>query len=133
MPDEQTTDWLPPEAVVIRGGKMKRGPMEKRVKKDRRKLGFYGLSCCSLRDYTYDELDALARIAQMPQPKLRASTVGRIRDAGEGFDVLPTPSENNPAHATLKLPDPPSDRDWEKLEEIFDEPVNNVAALEEGR
>lgn len=68
----------------------------------------------------------------MPQPKLRASTVGRIRDAGEGFDVLPTPNEHNPVHATLKLPESLTDEVWEKLDEVFDEPVDNAASLERG-
>ncbi len=104
--------------------------MEERAKKDRSKLGFYGLSCAALPDYTPDRVDDLAKKARMPQPMLRASTVGRIRDAGEGFDVLPTPTEHNPAHATLKLPEPPTDRDWETIEEIFDEPIRNAAVLE---
>jgi hypothetical protein len=101
--------------------------MEERAKADRPKLGFYGLSCCSARGYSRD---GLARVANMPQPKLRASTVGRIRDAGAGFDVLSTPKRHNPVHATLKLPAPPNDEDWEALEAAFDEPVNNVASLE---
>jgi hypothetical protein len=130
--DERATRELPPETVVIRGGKMKRGPMAARAKKDREKLGIYGLSCACLPDYSYEDLDDLARIAQMPQSVLRASTVGRIRGAGEGFDVLLTATEKNPAHATLKLPDPPTDRDWETIEEIFDEPIRNAAVLQGG-
>jgi hypothetical protein len=127
VPDQAPTDWLPPEAVVIRGGKMSRGPMERRANADRPKLGYYGLSCCSAPGYTRDEL---ARIAGMPQSHLRASTVERIRNAGAGFDVLPTPTRHSSVHATIKLPEPPRDADWEALEAAFDEPVNNVAALE---
>jgi hypothetical protein len=99
--------------------------MEERAKRVHRTRGFYDLSCDCLPGHTRDEL---ARIAQYPNTKLRESSVGRIRQAG--FDIFPSPTRRSRAHSTLRLPDPPTDRDWEKLEEAFDEPVNNVAALE---
>ena len=128
MSDEQAPDWLPPAAVVIRGGKMKRGPMEARVRKDHEKLGMYALSCCCSSS-VYDR-DELARIAQMPHRELRASTVERIRAAG--FEISATPTHNNPTHATLRLPEPLRDEDWDALEAAFDDPVPNVATLEGG-
>jgi hypothetical protein len=104
---------------------MERAPMEERVERVHRTTGFYDLSCDCLPRHTRDEL---ARIAQYPNTKLRESTVGRIRNAG--FQIFPSPTGRSRAHCTLRLPDPLSDRDWEKLEEIFEEPVNNVATLE---
>lgn len=101
--------------------------MKKRVKRDYQKLGIYGLSCDCLPGYSRDQL---ARLVEYPNPKLRESTVGRVRNAG--FEIFPAPTRRSRAHATLKLPDPLTEQDWERLEEIFDEPVDNIASLERG-
>ncbi len=66
----------------------------------------------------------IARRAELPHAVIRTSTVGRIREAG--YDVAPSGGRG---HADLKLPSPPSDDDWKKLNEVFGEPEPNVARL----
>lgn len=68
--------------------------------------------------------DEVARVAQQPHSVVRESTVEQIREAG--YDVVPSPQFGE-GHADLKLPNPPSVEDWQKLEEIFSEPVPNAA------
>jgi hypothetical protein len=80
--------------------------------------GEYALSVCSLPTGDFDEV---ARVANLPNGQLRASTVGRIRQAG--YEIVR--SEPPPAHADLMLMGEPNDHDWETLRATFDPPVPN--------
>lgn len=68
--------------------------------------------------------DEIAQIAQQPHSVIRESTVEQIREAG--YDLVPSPWFGE-GHADLKLPTPPSAEDWQRLDEVFSEPVPNVA------
>jgi hypothetical protein len=121
---------LPDQAVVVRGGRMvSRESLRESAEdyfawtKAQTGEGIYGLSVCSLANQTGDEIAHAVGTARLPQTTMRESTVGTLR--GFGYEVLPS----GPAgHATLVLPNPPSDDDWDNLEEAFDEPRHNPVA-----
>jgi len=82
--------------------------------------GEYALSV-----FAEDGLDTeeIAQVAELPHGVIRESTVERIREAG--YEVVPSTWIAR-GHADLKLPNPPSDEDWRRLEEVFSEPKPNV-------
>lgn len=114
---------LPDDAVVIRGGLMAMADLRRSAQIHFDHEGRYALSVFCGVDAS---ADAIARAASLPHPKIRQSTVGRIRRAG--FDVVR--SEGPPGHADLVLPDPPTDDDWRALEAAFDPPRHNAATME---
>ena len=85
--------------------------------------GVYGLSVCSLPDSTAEQIAEAAGTGRLPQTTMRTSTVGTLR--AFGYDVVPT---GQSPHATLTLPNPPSDTDWEHLQQAFDSPRHNPVA-----
>ena len=57
---------------------------------------------------------------------IRQTDVGRLRDVG--FDVV---LSGRPGHATLTFQGLPSDKDWDELQQAFDEPEGNPFPREE--
>ena len=86
----------------------------------------YGLSLSTWPGSTAEEI--AMRPGGPPHSMMRASTVRRLRQAG--FDLEPT---GRPGHVTLYLPDPPTEEDWERLEQAFGPAVPNPAARPMGR
>ena len=85
--------------------------------------GIFGLSVCSLPGRTADAIATIVGTDRLPHTWMRESTVGRLHEAG--FDVVPTGWRG---HATLMLPNPPTDDDWNRLEAAFDKPRDNPVA-----
>lgn len=63
----------------------------------------------------------------LPQNKMRVAQVGALRE--HGYDVTLT---GEPGHASVFLPTPPMDTDWQNLEEIFGDPEDNPVAKGKG-
>src|SRR5438552_2320289 len=102
---EGTSPLLPSKAIVIRGGVMEPRTMEINAYTAYDETGEYSLSVASLPEA---DIDTIARVANLPYPQVRVSSVGRIRAAG--YEVVP--SEPPPAHADLRLGGIPTDQDW---------------------
>ncbi len=81
-------------------------------------FGEYALSMWSLPGA---DVATIAATADLPHSVVRTSTVGRIRAAG--YELVR--SEPPPAHADLKLPNPPTDDDWATIRGAFDDPIPN--------
>jgi hypothetical protein len=109
---------LPDDAVVVRGGVMEPRVLQVNAQTHYDDCGEFALSVASLRDASIEDI---TRVALLPNNQIRVSTVGRIRSCG--YEVVP--SEPPPAHADLKLPNPPTDDDWETLRSIFDDAIPN--------
>jgi hypothetical protein len=109
---------VPPEAIVIRGGVMQRKSLEDAVE-----ISFAEEHVHNLSVYTHpsNELDEIARLAGLPNPKLRVTTAGAIYDAGYNLENW----DESTGHADLVLPTPPGDADWLALEQIFELPIAN--------
>jgi hypothetical protein len=118
---------LPDHAVVVRGGRSAINDMKCSVARTRSKQRLKGeLERPVLSVFTDPELGAEGICAQAPilrgWKKIRVSTVGELR--ARGFAVCP-PGDDG--HATLELPDPPTDDDYERLHGAFGEPQENPA------
>jgi hypothetical protein len=131
---------LPDDAVVIRGGQMRRRQdLIDAAETCQEKLGFPGLSVYSwptarsagevafrvkaVRDRTGKKI--------LMNGDLRKSTAGRIRNAGTAkrhpFSLVKTGEDEE--HYTLRLPSPTTSRDWDLLDQIFDGPEINPVGL----
>src|SRR4051812_24908033 len=96
---------LPDEAGVIRGGRVGLTAALRESAADCfAKTGTCGLSVCSLPDLSAEEIAIEVGTGRLPHPTMRRSTVGALRAVG--FDVVPS---GHYGHATLKLPDAPTD------------------------
>lgn len=124
MPDAEgePLDCLPDDAVVVRGGLMLPADFARGVQSHFDTEGVYALSVFSTARRTADEI---AIAVPLPHPKIRTSTVGRVRAAG--YDVVSSPGP--PGHADLLLRKPPTDDDWRTLDRIFDVPRANPATI----
>lgn len=112
---------LPDEAFVVRFGRMLRRDLERSALKYAAfHPGEYGISVFSLPDRSWREI---ASGAGLGHSVIRVSTVGAIRSGG--YDVVPSPPADPRGHSTLMLPTEPTDEDWEKLWEVFGEPIPN--------
>jgi hypothetical protein len=119
---------LPDEAVVVRGGVLPsleaaRESAEDCFEEMQRQSGegVYGISVCSLPDRTAEQiLRDLQESNRLPHPKIRQTSVGRLR--GLGFDVWPSGWFG---HATLEFSRLPTEQDWERIQLAFRAPERN--------
>lgn len=116
--DESATGGLSLDAVVVRGGKMKRRSLVNAAERHNLIRGGYAISVWCLPERTGEQIAAYSTEAVgLNYPDLRETTVGRLYEAG--FEMTQTGKRG---HYTLWLPSPPSDSDWQRLDEIFSEP-----------
>lgn len=109
-------DDLPDDAVVIRGGPMTAANVIRRARKDRERLGLFGVSAFagSSSETTVAEL---VERGEIPHAVLNRSTVGRIRSAGfviRRFGRWP--------HCTIDLGDDADEDASARLVAAFDQP-----------
>jgi hypothetical protein len=126
---------LPDDAVVIRGGTMRRKDMVASVRRYVALThGVYGLTVWSWPAMTAGDI-AMRVKETHPQGRnpvahgqLRQTTAGKIREpgtSGETFQLVKTGAEG---HYTLTFPAEPTDADWERLEAMFGPAEPNPAA-----
>lgn len=116
-PDEPLGDFLPDDAIVVRGGEMAPDRVQKNALAHFRDCGVYGVSVWSIPDLSAHEIVRTVRRADpldLPHGQMRISTVGQIREAG--YELVPTGPRH---HFTLLLPTPPTDDDWDRLQALF--------------
>ena len=65
--------------------------------------------------------EEISRLGNAPNPRMRISTIGRLREAG--FDPYPDPPPEG--HIGLRFAQMPSDEELNSLISLFDEPVEN--------
>jgi hypothetical protein len=113
---------LPDEAVVVRGGLSSPMTLAKNAlghhDDPANVRGDFAISACSLPNMSAEDL---ARIGQVPHPRIRETTVGRLRAAG--YDVIR--DEPPQGHALIMLPRLPTDRDYVTISALFDPPRLN--------
>jgi hypothetical protein len=133
---EQPAGHLPDDAVVIRGGEMKRKTlMLSATKYEATYPGEYGLTFWSWPGMTADEIALRVGGDRLMHPSLRKCTAGLIRSLqvsdGRPLDLVRTGQQEG--HYTLLLPCPPTDDDLDRLSQLFDPPQPNPAAPRGGR
>lgn len=109
---------LPDDAVVVRGGLMKRERTMANARASFEEVGAYGLSVWSVPDLDADGIVRLARShgrEYLPHGQVRASTVGELRPYTLHID-------EPEGHYLLQLPTPPAEADWDALERAFADP-----------
>lgn len=115
---------LPDEALVIRGGLSAPETLLKNALEHHddpaNARGDFAISAWSLPDKSGDDL---AHVASVPHPRIRETTVGRIRAAGYNV-VRDEPPEG---HALITLPRLPTDTDYMTISDLFDPPRLNPA------
>jgi hypothetical protein len=117
---DEENDRLPDGAVVIRFGESVPETLRKTALAHHDERGDFAISAVSRAGATADELASLGALAH---PKIRETTVGRIRAAG--YDVI---SDELPeGHALIMLPRLPADDDWTAISDLFDPPRLNPA------
>jgi hypothetical protein len=117
---------LPDDAVVIRGGISAPDSLRKTALAHHDEEGDFAISVASLAGV---DGDALAGLARFSHPRIRETTVGRVR--AEGYDVVPDPPPD--WHALIMLPHLPADDDWTRISNSFDPPRDNPSLeLQEG-
>jgi hypothetical protein len=121
---------LPDDAIVVKGGlisnpeKLRGDALDCYAKLEvRGEEPVHGVSVCSLPDCTADEIARAVGTFRLPQTQMRVSTVGQL----ELYGYLVVPSGQY-GHATLIFPGSPTEGDWENLQQIFDDPVDNPVA-----
>jgi len=129
----QAQSALPPDAVVIRGGKdmtitTLASGFDNYCQK-RREHGLsdeYAISVNSLPGVTLQEL---AMVAKLPNSSVTPTTVGAVEEAG--FEVIPTPT-TNPSHCSVFLQGihsaAPTLSQLVRLQGAFGQPIENPAA-----
>ena len=116
---------LPDAAVVIRFGLSAPDTLRKTALAHHDERGDFAISAVSLPDA---DAEALAHLGALLHPRIRETTVGRIRAAG--YDVVPDPPPEG--HALIMLPQLPTDTDWTTISDVFDPPQANPATLIQG-
>lgn len=120
---------LPGEAIVIRGGILGGGLQEiqeqaedefMRLQVEGDPDPVYGLSVCSLPNMTAGEIAEAVGTERLPHARMRATTVEALKSRGYG--VVPS---DWPGHATIVLPGPATEQDWQNLQESFSAPMDN--------
>jgi hypothetical protein len=113
---------LPRTTVAVRGGTMPRERLIESAETEFERTlkeagtGAHGLSVSTFVGLSAREIALRVGTDALPHSKFRASTVGVLRDYG--FEVVPTPIFGA-GHATLRLPTPPADADFDKLDAAF--------------
>jgi hypothetical protein len=115
---DESAQVLPDETIVLRGGVMQPRDLEVNAYTHYDEFSEYALSVFAVPGA---DLATTARVADRPNASIRVTTAGRIRAAG--YELRR--SEPPPGHADLKLPNPPTDADWETLRVVFDDPIPN--------
>jgi hypothetical protein len=114
---------LPGSALLVRGGKMFRPDLEISAEQHFRRFGHYALSFWSVPGKTAEQIAEQIGTEDLPHGTLRACPVERLRRLG--YEVM---FSGRPWHVSVILPSPPSDRDWDNLEQAFDPPQPNPVA-----
>ena len=118
---------LPPDAAVVRGGEMKRKHLARAAQRYNLltgNRGEYAISVWCLPGRSGSYIAAYStEAAGLSYTSFRESTLGQIREAG--YKMTQT---GRPGHYTLRLPSPPTEADWQKIEDIFDDPKPVVEA-----
>jgi hypothetical protein len=109
---------LPDDTIVLRGGVMEARDLQVNAFTHYDEVGEYALSVFAVPGA---DLETTARVADRPNAAVRVTTAGRIRAAG--YEVVS--SEPPAGHADIRLPNPPTDADWETLRAVFDDPIPN--------
>jgi hypothetical protein len=116
LPAPAPTAPLPDETVVIRGGENRLDVMREQANDEFRDSGTFSLSGAAEAGMTLDEV---ALTAQRPNPKICKTTAGRLRAIR--CDVAPPRLDDPTKHVNIILfQQPPSDKDWERIQEAFD-------------
>jgi hypothetical protein len=114
---QASSDILPDEAVVVRGGMMELTTMKTNVMDHFYETGEYALSVWAIPDC---DADNIARQCPIRHGKIRESTVGAIRRLG--YDVA---LSGEFGHADVKFAAEPTDEDYEALRAVFSAPRPN--------
>ena len=120
--DEQNR--LPDDAVVIRFGLSAPETLRKSALEHHDERGDFAISAFSLPGARAEDL---ARLGALPHPRIRETTVGRLREAG--YDVIPDPPPEG--HALIMLPRLPTHDDWGAVCDTFASPTLNPAVEQE--
>lgn len=123
---DQEQRGLPDEAVVIRFGLSAPDTLRKTALAHYDKRGDLAISVVCRAGKTADELAARGTL---PHPRIRQTTVGRIRSAGYNV-IADEPPED---HALIMLPRLPTDDDWITISNLFDPPRENPASDRGGK
>jgi hypothetical protein len=122
-PQPESPSDLPDDTTVVRGGLMHRERTIKSAEAAFREFGVYGLSVWAVANLNAEKIVRHARHHDtesqhyLPHPQMRTSTVGQLRR--RGFDLEP---DSPRGHYLLTIPTPPTDDDWDALEQEFGEP-----------
>jgi hypothetical protein len=123
--EQHETPPLPDEAVVIRFGLSAPETLRKTALAHHDERGDFAISAFSLPDA---DAETLAHLGALAHPRIRETTVGRIRAVG--YDVVPDPPPDG--HALIMLPRLPTDTDWTTVADTFDPPRQNPATETQG-
>jgi hypothetical protein len=118
--EEASRAALPDSSIVVRGGKSSLDAMKDSVKRTKRKQRLREQEEEALLSVFTHPADDAARIVERAPilrnwTKVQLSTAGRIRAAG-----FPISLPDERGHASVKLPDDPSDEDYERFRAAFD-------------
>lgn len=126
---------LPDDAVVVRGGVMRREDMIASAKRYAAKThGVYGLTVWSWPGMTAGEIAVRVKQAHpaglnpVAHGQLRHSTAGKIREPGANGESFNLAKTGHDGHYTLTFQAEPTDADWERLDSMFGPAEPNPAA-----
>jgi hypothetical protein len=132
VPYLRRDEVLPGNAVVIMGGSMGGGleNLQEKAETEFQRLvdeedpePVYGLSVCSLPNMTAEQIAEVVGTENLPHPRMQTSTVATLEALG--YEVVPSEWHG---HATLVLPGPPDEPDWQNLQQAFSAPIDNPVA-----
>ena len=121
VPAAAPTQPLPNDTIVIRGGDNQLTRIREQADDEFRDSGFFALSGAAEAGMT---LDDITLASQRPNPRISKTTAGRLRAIR--CDVAPPRVDDPSKHVNIILfQQPPSDRDWERIQGAFDPPERN--------
>ncbi len=120
MATSPNSTGLPSSALLVRGGRMLRADLEISAETHFNREGHYALSFWSAPGLNAAEVAERIGTEDLPHGSIRSAPVGRLRELG--YEVM---FSGQPWHVSLVLPSPPSDEDWENLEDAFGPPEPN--------
>lgn len=117
---------------MVRAGEMRLGAFMRSAEVCLENEGFYGISFFSFPGMDADEIAREVGIVReetplrlMPNPSMRQATAGAVRALGYPLD----PDNSPRGHVALRFDGPPTDADWEALDDVFQPPEDNPIAL----